>query len=69
MVREEGQHAVALQNAIGDGAPPFVSELDLGLVEPDIVSALFQVGFDAADPFLVGVVAVTQEDAEGGDVS
>ena len=42
MLREEGQHAVALQNAVGDGAPPFVAELDLGLVEPDIVAALFR---------------------------
>ena len=37
MFREEGQHAVALQNAVGDGTPPFVAELDLGLVEPDVV--------------------------------
>jgi len=63
MFREEGQYAVALQNAVGDGAPPFVAELDLVLVEPDFVPALFQVGLDAADQFLVAVVAVAEEDS------
>ncbi len=63
MLREEGQDAVAAGDAIGDGAPPFVAELDLGLVEPDIVPALFQIGLDAADEFLVGVVAVAEEDS------
>ena len=51
--REEGQHSVALQNAVGDGAVPHVAELDLVLVEPDILSALFQVGLDAAGQTLL----------------
>jgi hypothetical protein len=67
MLREEGQDAVALQNAVGDGAPPFVTELDLALVEPDVVPALFQISLDAADEFLVAVVAVTEKDAERGN--
>src|ERR1051325_228058 len=62
--REEGQDAVALQNAVGDRVPPFVAELDLVLVEPDIVSALLQVGLDAADQLLVAVVAIAEEDAQ-----
>ena len=66
MLREERQHAVALQNAVGDGAPPFVAELDLALVEPDIVTAFFQVGLDAAHQLLIAVVAIAEEDPHGG---
>lgn len=66
MFREKGQDAVALQNAVGNGAPPLVAELDLVLVEPDIVSALCQVGFDAADKLFVAVVAIAEEDAHFG---
>lgn len=47
VLREEGQHAAALQNTVGDGVPPIVAKLDLALIEPDIVAALFQVGLDA----------------------
>ena len=49
--------------------PPFVAEFDLGLVEPDIVAAFFQISVNAADEFLVGIVAVAEEDAERGDGS
>ena len=65
MSREEGPSAVAARDAVGDRSPPVSAGSDLVLVEPDIVPALFQVGLDAADQFLVGIVAVAEEDAEG----
>jgi hypothetical protein len=67
MLREEGQHAVAAGDAVGDISPPIVAGLDLVLVEPDIVSTFFEVGLDVADEFLVGVVAIAEEDAKGRD--
>jgi hypothetical protein len=54
---------MAVEDAVGDGAPPVVAGLDFVLVEPDIVAAMFQIGVDATDKFLVGVVAVAEEDA------
>ena len=63
MFREEGDEFVAARDAFGDGPPPVIAELDLAFVEPDIVPALFQIGFDACDQFLVGVVAVAEEDS------
>ena len=63
MFREEGDEFVAAGDALGNGAPPVVAKLDLALVEPDIVPALFQVGLDAADEFLARVVAVAEEDS------
>ncbi len=40
-------------------------KLDLIFIEPHIVAAFFQVGFDHQYEFLVGVVAVAKEDAQG----
>lgn len=63
MFREEGQHPVAVHDALGDGAPPVKPALDLALVEPDVVSAFFEVGLDLPDKLFVAVVAVAEEDA------
>ena len=49
--------------ALSDSVPPVVARLDAGLVKPDIMAALLQVGMDAADQFLACVVAVAEEDA------
>lgn len=65
MLREEGDNPLTVQDLIGDRAPPVVAGLDFGLVEPDIVPALFQVSLDASDEFLIGGAAVAQENAEG----
>lgn len=65
MLREERQHPLARQNAVRDRPPPVVAGLDLVLVEPDIVAALFQISVNAAGQFFVRVLAVAEEDAEG----
>jgi hypothetical protein len=44
-----------------------VPALDLALVEPDIMPAFFQVGFDAADKLFVAIVAVAEENAKRGE--
>lgn len=67
MFGKEGKNTQAFQSSVGDLASPVVAEFDLVLVEPDVVPALFQIGLDAADEFLIGVVAVAEEDAERGE--
>jgi len=64
MSRKKGNDTLAVQNAIGNRAPPIVSELDLALVEPDFVSTLLQVGLDALHKFFVGIVSVAQKDPQ-----
>jgi len=52
-----------------------VPALDLALVKPNVVTASFKVGLDAANQLFVGVVAVAEKDAEsresflGGDLA
>ena len=53
-------------DAVGARTPPVIARLDLVLVEPDIVPALFQVDFDDADQHFVSVVPVAEKDAEWG---
>ncbi len=53
---------MAAGDPVGDLAPPVVAELDLVLVKPDIVPTHFEVGLDTLDEFLIGVVAVAEED-------
>jgi len=62
---EKGEEPVALRDPGSDGSPPVVASHDIGLVEPDIVAALFQVGADTTNQFFVGVVALAEEDLEG----
>lgn len=62
MFGEEGDELVAPRDSFRDRASPVVARLDLALVEPDVVPALFEVGFDTEDQLLVGVVAVAEED-------
>ena len=64
MLGEERNELVAARDAFRDGAPPVVAELDLALVEPDGVPALFQVGLDATHELFVAVVPVAQKDSQ-----
>jgi hypothetical protein len=67
ILRKERHELVAARDALRDRAPPVVSEFDLALVEPDIVPTHFQVGLDAADELFVAIVAIAEENPEGGD--
>ena len=53
-----------MKDAVGDGAPPVIPNLDVHLVKPDIMPAPLQVGFDEANQFLVRIVSVAKEDAK-----
>ena len=64
MFREEGDELVAPGYTFRDGMAPVIARLNLALVEANIVAALFKVGLDAADQFLVGIVAVAEENPE-----
>jgi len=64
MLREEGDELVTAGDAVGDPFLPVVARLDLVLIEPDIVPALLQVGFDATNQLFVLIVAVTEEEAK-----
>ena len=67
ILREEGDELVAVCYSVRDGAPPLIAELDLVLVEPDIVPALFQIGLNKSDQLFIIVVAIAEEDAERRD--
>jgi hypothetical protein len=65
--REEGQNPVATQYSFSYGASPFITKLDLVLVDPHIMSTFFEVGFYQANKFFVVVVAVGKKDSERGN--
>lgn len=63
MLGKKRKETVAMENAVSNGPSPVVTRTDVILVEPDVVPALFEVGLDAPDQFLIGVMPVAEENA------
>ena len=63
---EKGQSQIAIVNALGDLAAPIVPCVDLFIIDPHGVAALFQIRFKTIDKFFVVVVTVTEEDGFWG---